>query len=226
MARAIRVAVAQAPSLEREALRRLLDREDGCDLVGVVGPVSEIGRLGSERPPDVVLLDARLPGDTTLGALDALARLDPAPRVLVLGDAGEGSSDFVLLGAQGVIRPEAEPAELLRAISAVTAGEVWVGHGTVAGLVEGLLRSGRAGRSGRRTVPLSPKEAAVARAVAEGSSNQEIADGLSLTVASVKSTLRRVFVKLGVSNRAELTVLVTRDERLGNPEPLDGPRRA
>jgi DNA-binding NarL/FixJ family response regulator len=215
----------QAPSLEREALCRLLDREGGCDLVGVVGSAPDLGRLEGERAPDVVLLDARLPGDTTLGALEALARLDPAPRVLVLGAAGEGGSDVVLRGAQGVIRPEAEPAELLRAISAVMAGEVWVGHGTVAGLVAGLLRSRRTGRSERGTVPLSPRESAIAQAVAEGNSNQEIAQRLSVTVASVKSTLRRVFVKLGVSNRAELTVLVTRDERLGSSEPLDGPRR-
>lgn len=159
------MAVAQAPSLEREALCRLLDREGGCDLVGVVGAASDIGRLGGECALDVVLLDARLPGDTTW-----------APR------------------------PEADSAELNRAISAL-AGEVWVGHWTVAGLVEGLLRSGRAGGPGQRPAPLSPERAGDTRNPKSFNEFKKNPGSAGTTPRMTRATRRPAFVSSCATRR-------------------------
>jgi DNA-binding NarL/FixJ family response regulator len=203
----VRLVIAARAGLLRESLGRLLDREEGFELVGQAGTPEEVLRLAATGQPDVILLDCGL-----LDALpDLLSALEEAPRppkVLLLseGPLSPGSAEAILLGAWGALAPEAPVDQFRKAIRTVASGEHWIGHDAVADIV-GRLRLGSPRRTDAapgRWARLTPREREMARGAAAGESNRELAHRLGLTEGTVKSHLGKVYKKLGLSGRAAL----------------------
>ena len=109
------------------------------------------------------------------------------------------------LGARGLILKESTTAEVIRAIRAVLAGELWVGRSIVADLVEGLRRA-RAGIGTPRHFGLTARQVDIIREVLGGSTNRDIATRLGIREDTVKQHLTSIYDKCGVSNRVELAL--------------------
>jgi DNA-binding NarL/FixJ family response regulator len=208
----MRLVIAEGAPVLRDGLALLLGREGGLTVVGRAGTARELLRLAVTAAPDVALVDAELPGGPLERLLPALEEKRPSLRTLLLAanERQPSPAEVVLLGARGIVAKDADGSLLRKAIRAVASGEYWMGHGDVAELLR-RLRGGtgrRAGVGPERT--LSREDRLVALGVASGESNKEVAAGLGLTEAAVKSRLTRVYRALGVANRAELAALVTR----------------
>ena len=207
----IRVAVADDQALVRLGLRVLLETEDDITLVGEADDGQAAVELVRRTRPDVVLLDVRMPGTDGLQALRAMVAAPElaATRVIVLTTFELDEYVFEALrdGASGFLIKDTEPAELLRAVRVVAAGASLLSP-TVTRRVIGEFVARRA----RRPVPhpglraLTEREREVVALVAEGLSNEEIAERLVVSPATARTHVSRAMVKLGARDRAQLVV--------------------
>jgi DNA-binding NarL/FixJ family response regulator len=208
----IRVVVADDEALVRLGLRVLLDSEDDLALVGEAGDGSATVELVRRTRPDVVLLDVRMPDMDGLHALRAIAAAPElaGTRVVMLTTFELDDYVFEALrdGASGFLIKRTEPAELLHAVRVVAAGGSLLSP-TVTRRVIGEFVARRT----RRPAPppglhaLTEREREVITLVADGQSNEEIAERLVVSPATVRTHVSRAMGKLGVRDRAQLVVI-------------------
>jgi DNA-binding NarL/FixJ family response regulator len=207
----IRVVVADDQALVRVGLATLLETEEDLDLVGTAGDGRAAVDLVRQTRPDVVLMDVRMP---VMDGLEALRRILEEPnlrhtRVIVLTtfELDEYVFEALRAGASGFLIKDTEPAELLRAIRVVAAGESLLSPSVTRRVIGEF-----AARSARRTAPhpelgrLTEREREIMSLVAEGLSNDEIAQRLVVSPATVRTHVSRAMVKLHARDRAQLVV--------------------
>jgi DNA-binding NarL/FixJ family response regulator len=184
--------------LARETLRRAVATVPGVDRVTTATSGEEVlRRWGAERS-DLVLMDVRMPG---LGGVEAVRRLmstDPQARVIMLAMAEDqdGVALAVAAGARGYLQKDASRAELRATVSQALADPAWR-------LAPRRPRPTEAG-----TPPtLTAREIQVLEGMSHGRSNAEIGRDLFLSEDTVKTHARRLFKKLGASDRAHAVAL-------------------
>jgi DNA-binding NarL/FixJ family response regulator len=191
------VLVCDDSSLAREALRHAVAAVPGVDRVLEASSGEEaLGRWAAERP-DVTLMDVRMPGLGGVEATRRLLALHPDARVVMLtmGEDVDGVARAVKAGASGYLVKDSSSEELAAAVSYVlTAGE-----GPRSG-------AGRAAGAGGAPV-LSEREQQVLDGMARGRSNAEIGRELYLSEDTVKTHARRLFRKVGASDRAHAVAI-------------------
>jgi DNA-binding NarL/FixJ family response regulator len=177
------------------ALRQALERDGGFEIVDEVRGVDATISSVADGDPEVVLLDARMLGRDALPLLRRL-RTD-YPDVMVVMYAMPCELELIQIalrsGACGCLLNSINPKDIAAAIRHAVDRTAYHAPGLP------VLNEDEAAR----LVGLTRREAQAMRAVARGLSNKEIADELSLTVPTVKSHLRSLYRKLGVSNRTE-----------------------
>jgi DNA-binding NarL/FixJ family response regulator len=205
---AIRVLLADDQRLVRESLATLLGLLDGIELVGTAADGDEAVRLTVEHVPDVVLMDLRMPRCDGIEATRRLSAERSPARVIALTTYADDESVLGALraGARGYLTKDAGAADILGAIQAVAAGgsalDPAVQHHVVAAL--GGAAPPPADDAGPPLPDeLTRREAEVLSLIAEGLSNQEIADRLVVSPATVKSHINHLFAKAGVRDRAQ-----------------------
>ena len=209
----IRVVLADDQALLRAGIRALLDAEDDLRVVGEAASGPQAVEVVRDTVPDVVLMDIRMPGGDGLEATRAIVA-DPAlaaTRVVILTtfDLDEYVFEAVRIGASGFLVKDTEPAELLRGVRAVAAGDALLSPGVTRRLIgEFASRSRGTGAAAEdRLRALTEREREVVALVGEGLSNDEIARRLVLSPATAKTHVSRAMVKLHVRDRAQLVVL-------------------
>lgn len=173
-----------------------------------------LAAVGKESP-DVILLSSTLEDSSAPGSQVArrLRAAFPQVRIVMLLDASEPAAvvEAFRAGARGIFCRTEPLNNLTRCISSARAGQVWANSRELGYLLEALAETMpiRWGETGDFSL-LSKREQDVARCVADGLSNREIARQLKLTEHTVKNYLFRVFNKLGVSSRVELVLYAFR----------------
>jgi DNA-binding NarL/FixJ family response regulator len=207
----IRVVLADDQPLVRAGFRMLLDAEDDIEVVGEADDGAEAVRLTVALLPDVVLMDIRMPGMDGLEALrhisadDALA----AVKVLVLTtfELDEYVFEAVRLGASGFLVKHTQPADLVRAVREVDAGEALLSPSVTRRLIEEFVsRPVRPDRTPSSMTVLTEREREVVALVAQGLTNDEIAKELVVSPATARTHVSRAMVKLHARDRAQLVV--------------------
>jgi DNA-binding NarL/FixJ family response regulator len=211
----IRVALADDQPVVRMGLRVLIDREDDLELVGEADDGRTALQLVRRTHPDVLLLDIRMPGMDGLAALREITA-DPTlagTRVVIVTtfELDQYVFEALQVGASGFILKDAEPAELLRAVRVVAAGEALLSPSVTRRVVS---QFGRHLAEGTPSAPgldaLTDREREMLAWVATGRSNQEIANELFLSPATVRTHISRAMGKLGARDRAQLVVFTVR----------------
>lgn len=204
----IRVFVIDDHPLVREGLESFLDTVE-LSFAGAAGTAHEAAEDLALPSADVVLLDLDLGDEQGLQSLPGLKRAAPYARFLVLTGlrGGAHQREALLAGADGFVSKQESPQVLLKAISAVHAGELWFDRRSlVAALREALEAVERLDPEHARIASLTPRERDVAALVAEGLRNDQIARRLSMSEKTVRNHVVDVCRKLGVAGRLELLV--------------------
>ena len=211
----IRIVIALDHALLREGLRSLLNAETGLQVLGEAGDGTEAVKLVRQLQPHILLLDLTISGRPCLEALRELAVAHSPVRTLLLASTSEKklTVEALRLGARGVVLKESAGQLLIKGIRAVMEGKYWVGHESVAELVDCLRELTEAVRDG--TVPrvygLTPRELQIVSLVVAGHSNKNIAEKFSLSEDTVKHHVSNIFDKLGVCNRLELALFAVKN---------------
>jgi len=217
----IRVLLVDDQELIRQALRKLLQVEDDIEVTGEAGDGLEALAVLAARPVDVALVDARMPRMDGVELVTRMAAEHPGVAVLVLSTFDEDEYIFGALraGARGYLLKDASPDELVTAIRKVASGQTVLGDVVAARLVAELRsRPSRPARAPEVTeLPgrdvLSPRELEVARLLAVGASNREIAARLSLSEGTVKNHVSSMLRKLGLPDRTRLALYFSSGSR-------------
>ncbi|WP_454049870.1 response regulator [Cellulomonas sp. Marseille-Q8402] len=209
----IRVLLADDEELVRTGLRLVLGADPAVEVVGEAQDGEEAVRLVARTEPDVVLMDIRMPRMDGLAALRRIRQDRPGLAVVVLTTFD--TDDMVLTalqdGATGFLLKNTSPPDLVAAVRAAAAGRPILSPSVTAQLIRavgsGPDRVATADARGRLTA-LTERELEVARAVARGLSNADIAAELYMSVGTVKTHIGHLFDKLGLDNRVQVALLV------------------
>jgi DNA-binding NarL/FixJ family response regulator len=207
----ITVLLVDDQDLVRIGLRTLLDNEDDVSCVGEAADGLAAVSAAREHRPDVILMDIRMPGVDGLTATRRITA-DPAlqhTKVIVLTtfELDEYVFDALRHGASGFLLKDTSPAELLQAIRLVADGGALLSPSVTRRLVHEFVSL-----SPRSTTPhpyihtLTDREREVVGLVAEGLSNDEIAERLVVSPATARTHVSRSMIKLGARDRAQLVV--------------------
>jgi DNA-binding NarL/FixJ family response regulator len=206
----IRVLVADDQALVRAGFASLLDAQDDIQVVGEASDGEGAVRLARELIPDVVLMDIRMPG---LDGLQATRRIADDERlrsvrviILTTFELDEYVFEAVRAGASGFLVKHTEPAELVRAVRVVAAGDALLSPSVTRRLISEFASRAKAPPPAESLDVLTERERELVGLVGEGLSNDQIARRLVLSPATVKTHINRSMMKLGARDRAQLVV--------------------
>ncbi|MTV24547.1 response regulator transcription factor [Nitriliruptoraceae bacterium ZYF776] len=218
-----RVAIVDDQTLVRAGLRSLLELSDRVEVIGEAGDGDEALALVAADPPDVLLLDLRMPRRDGIATLEELRARGSTVPVLVLTtfDDDELVLRALRSGAKGYLLKDVTLDQLVDAIDVLAQGGTLVQPALTDRLVRSLsaLPDPEDESALPPAQPLTTRETEVLRLLASGYANREIADALHLAEGTVKNHVSNVLLKLGVRDR---TRAVLRALHLGLLTPADG----
>jgi DNA-binding NarL/FixJ family response regulator len=184
----------------RSALRHVLEAEDGLRVVAEAASGERAVAEARRHQPDVVVMDLQMPTGDAVDHMPAVLRAAPQTRILVLSMRDEPATvrGAFAAGASGYVLKEAADTELVAAVRAVAAGQQYVQASLGARLLAARTPDGP------RADGLSEREREVARLLALGHANAEIARMLWISPRTAETHRAHVMRKLGLSTRAEL----------------------
>jgi two-component system response regulator NreC len=201
-----RVLICDDHAVVRAGLRLILETRPGFVLVGEAANGQEVLAQARQTQPDLVILDLSLPDLTGLAAIPALRQAVPNVKVLVLTVHEDEAYFFTALqaGAAGYMLKGGSASELVAALDLVVQGGVPIPR-----ILGQRLAGDHLGRAAN-IADLSDREQEMLRLIAAGSSNNEIATGLSLSLRTVERHRSTIMSKLGFHNKAELLAYAVR----------------
>jgi DNA-binding NarL/FixJ family response regulator len=207
----IRVLLADDQALVRGGFRALLDAQDGIEVVGEAEDGKQAVELARELKPDVILMDIRMPVLDGIAATREIAldrQLNHA-RIVILTtfEIDEYVFDAIRAGAAGFLVKDTKPADLIEAVRVVASGEALLSPSVTRRLISEFAARAKEPPSSDALEELTDREREVMGLVAEGLSNEEIANRLVVSIATAKTHVSRALVKLGARDRAQLVVL-------------------
>ncbi|MBN2622177.1 MAG: response regulator transcription factor [Acidimicrobiales bacterium] len=206
----IKVLLADDQALVRAGFRALLDAQDDVEVVGEAADGDEAAAMTRRLRPDVVLMDVRMPGTDGLAATRTIVGDDRLGdvRIVILTtfDLDEYVFEAIRAGASGFLVKDTEPVELLRAVRAVAAGDALLSPGVTRRLIGAFATRSREPLATPALDALTDREREVMVLVAEGLSNDEIAERLYVSPMTAKTHVSRAMTKLAARDRAQLVV--------------------
>ena len=188
----------------REGLKTILRDDPDFEVVAESGSAEGLARLAQRTQPDVVLLDARLPGVSGAEACRQLIAAHPDIAVLIVSSYSDDRlvEECIRAGAKGYVVKDIQRLSLKESIRAVHAGAGAVSP-VIAAKVLNRLRTQEELASAEPSSPLSDTQLEILRLIAAGFSNRQIASRIHLSENTVKSHIQAIFRKLDVGNRVE-----------------------
>lgn len=207
----MRVMICDDQVIVCEGLQLILDSDPEIEVVAVAHDGAEAVDLVSEKKPDLVLMDLKMPYMNGIIATRKIREANPEVQVLVLTtyDDDEWVFDAIRSGAAGYLLKDTPPADLISAIKGTIQGKSYIDP-----MVTGKLLSEIASRSLQQepqtNFDLSDREYDVLKLLAQGLSNADIAGRLYITKGTVRNYTSAIFRKLGVSDRTQAAVVALR----------------
>ena len=202
----ISVLLADDHRILREGIRSLLEKVPDIEVVGEAADGGDAVAKAQQLSPDVVLMDITMPGLNGLEATRQIKALRPATKVLILTmhESNQYISQFLRSGASGYVLKETAASELVGAVRAVHQGDAYLYPSVARKLLEEYLVKVQNGEERDSYDGLTERERGVLKLIAEGKTNKEIAERLSLSVRTVQAHRANLMGKLHMHDRTEL----------------------
>ena len=202
----ISVLLADDHRLLREGIRSLLEKAGDIEVVGEASDGGEAVAKAQALSPDVVLMDITMPGINGLEATRQIKSFKPNTKVLILSmhESNQYISQFLRSGASGYVLKDSAASELVGAIQAVFQGDAFLYPSIARKLLEEYMQKVQSGEESESYDGLTSREREILKMIAEGRSNKEIADTLSLSVRTVQAHRANLMAKLHMHDRTEL----------------------
>ncbi len=202
----IRVVIADDHAVVREGIKMILGREPDIEIVGEAGNGREALDLVAKTRPHVVVMDISMP---EMGGVEATRRVKeayPKVNVLALTMHEDESYVFQLLkaGASGYVLKRGAAQDLVQAIRSAARGEAFLYPSVARSVLADYLKRVEAGEERHRFDGLTEREREILALIAEGLSNQEIAQKLYISIKTVQTHRTHIMEKLDLHNRAQL----------------------
>lgn len=196
----------------------VLEAHDGLEVVGEAADGREAVVAVGDLDPDVVIMDVRMPGLDGIEATRQIVTARPDTRILILTtfDIDEYAVEGLKAGASGFLLKDVPPAELVSAIHTVAAGDSVVAPAMTRRLLDRFVRGGGEIDQARLEI-LTSREQEVLELIGLGHTNQEIAEQLFLSEATVKTHVSRILGKLQLRDRVQ-AVIFAYQTRLVRPQ--------
>jgi NarL family two-component system response regulator LiaR len=206
----VRVLIADDHAIVRKGIRALLSEAGGFEVVGEASNGQEAVLRAEETHPDVILMDLLMPVMDGIEATRQITSQQPKARILVLTSFAADNKVFpaIKAGASGYLLKDSSPDELVRAIRQVHRGEPSL-HPTIARKL--LQEIARPADLQPAPEALTAREMEVLRLIAQGLSNQEIADQISVSEPTVRAHVSRILGKLHLASRTQAALYAVRE---------------
>jgi len=203
----IRIILADSQAIYRVGIRKIFALEDDLRVVAQADSLENLRAAVERYPSDVVLLEGALLAGTA-NAIPDILRVAPDVKMIVQAVAADESHTVELYrrGVRGIISRSISPDLLVRCVRRIAAGETWIDNQSVNWVIEAYRAQAAALVSPKSQPRLSPKEMAIITCITQGKRNKEIAFQLGTTEQVIKNYLRKIYDKLGVSDRLELAL--------------------
>jgi DNA-binding NarL/FixJ family response regulator len=203
----VRIILADSQAIYRVGIRKVFALEDDLRVVAQADSIENLRLAVARYPSDIVLLEGSLLAGTA-NFIPDLLRTAPDVKLIVQAAAADENHTVELYrrGVRGIIPRSISPDLLVRCVRRIAAGETWIDNQSVNWVIE-AYRSQAAALVSPKTQPrLSPKEMSIITCITQGKRNKEIAFQLGTTEQVIKNYLRKIYDKLGVSDRLELAL--------------------
>jgi DNA-binding NarL/FixJ family response regulator len=208
----IRILLADDHTVVRQGLRKILEAHEQCEVVGEASDGREAVRLALAIEPDVSILDIGMPLLSGIEATRQIVRRLPNAGVLILSMHAEEIfiTQALQAGARGYLLKDSADTDLIRGATAVARGKSFFSPAAAKVMLDDYLRHLAKKGIVDRYEALSEREREIFQLVAEGRSNKDVADLLSISVATVETHRAHILQKLDVHSTAELVLYAVR----------------
>jgi two-component system, NarL family, nitrate/nitrite response regulator NarL len=211
----IRVMIVDDHTVVRMGLRMVIDAQPDMRVVGEAATRTEALNVAAGGQPNVVLLDLDLGSDNGITLMPELTAAAPGINVLIITGLRdlETQRQSVRTGAMGVVMKDTSLDTVVKAIRRVHGGEIWLDRSMIASVLQEEPRAREVGgpTDGGYLASLTPREREIIVEVSVGLKNQQIADRLHISEATVRHHLTSIFSKLDVADRLSLVVYAFRN---------------
>src|SRR5947208_5157533 len=210
-ARRLRVLVVDDHEVVRQGLVALLDRRPGFEVVAQAGSVAESIDQARLHPPDIVVMDRRLPDGSGVEACRAIRDELPATRVIMLTSFPDDEAvlSAIVAGASGYLLKQIRARDLVAALEAVGRGESLLDPAVTEKVLERIRRIASGGYVDE-LAQLTAQEQKILALVAEGKTNKEIAGEVFLSDKTVKNYVSSILSKLNLERRAQAAAFIAK----------------
>lgn len=208
----LRLLLGDDHTLVRQGFRKILEQQPDWEVVGDVADGRSAVKRVLDLQPDVAVLDIGMPLMNGIEATRQIVRRAPNVHVLILSMHSNEAYivEALKAGAKGYLLKDSADADLLRAVAAVAAGKSFFSPVVARVMLDDYVRHLAEKGIADRFDALSEREREVFQLIAEGHSNKEVADLLSLSVTTIETHRAHILQKLDIHNTAELVLYAVR----------------
>ncbi|HKO13328.1 MAG TPA: response regulator transcription factor [Acidobacteriaceae bacterium] len=203
----VRVILADSQAIYRVGMRKVFGPETGVSVVAEADSLQALQETVQRNPADVLLLEGSMITGTA-NAVPGLVRLAPHLKIIVQAASTDEAHtvDLYRRGVRGIIPRSISPDLLVKCVRKIAAGETWIDNQSVNWVIEAYRSQATQLVNPRNQPRLNQKEMLIIAGITQGKRNKEIAYQLGTTEQVVKNYLRKIYDKLGVSDRLELAL--------------------
>lgn len=203
----IRVIIADSQAIFRVGIRKVLAVEEDLRVVAQAETLAQVFSAVAKFPADVLLFESRISSNPTEAVAELLKRSPDVKMIVITGDVdADQTVEYLRRGARGIVTRSIAPELLVRCVRKVAEGETWLDNRGVNWMIEAYRSQATALTAPRPKNRLSDKELLIVSCVSQGMRNKEIAQQVGTSEQVIKNYLRKVYDKLGVSDRLELAL--------------------